>query len=117
MGNHSITYPINIQIHLASGEGVDVEWADSHRSHYEFDYLRERCPCATCHAAREGRPYQTLLLLENEKLPAIEATPVGDYAVRFVFSDGHSTGIYSFSYLREICPCTACQTGKKNSAT
>lgn len=117
MGNHLTTQPTSIQIHLASGAGVDVEWADGHRSHYEFDYLREQCPCATCRASREGGQQQTVLLLDTEKLRAVEAVPVGHYAVRFVFSDGHSTGIYSFGYLREICPCVECQTGRKGSAT
>ena len=37
------------------------------------------------------------------------AEPVGHYAVRFDFSDGHGTGIYSFEYLRRVCPCEECR--------
>lgn len=34
--------------------------------------------------------------------------PVGRYALRFQWSDGHATGIYTFEYLRELCPCPSC---------
>jgi DUF971 family protein len=42
------------------------------------------------------------------KAKARAATAVGHYAIQIEFSDGHATGIYSFDYLREICPCPAC---------
>jgi DUF971 family protein len=43
------------------------------------------------------------------KVTAKGAHPVGHYAIQLDFSDGHSTGIFSFDHLREICPCPACQ--------
>jgi DUF971 family protein len=36
---------------------------------------------------------------------------VGRYALTFVWSDGHSTGIFPFDYLRQICPCDECRSG------
>jgi DUF971 family protein len=33
---------------------------------------------------------------------------VGNYAIELRWQDGHSTGIYSFEYLRSLCPCTHC---------
>jgi hypothetical protein len=33
---------------------------------------------------------------------------VGNYALAFAWSDGHSTGIYTFEYLRKLCPCPQC---------
>src|SRR2546430_10108309 len=47
--------PTSLNIHVSSGTGVDVTWADGHTSHYEFAYLREECPCATCNDAREKK--------------------------------------------------------------
>ena len=41
------------------------------------------------------------------KLTNVET--VGRYAVRLFWADGHSTGLYSFDYLREICPCAECK--------
>ena len=38
------------------------------------------------------------------------ATQVGSYAIQINFSDGHSTGIFSYDYLRSNCPCPECET-------
>jgi len=40
--------PANVKVHVSSGAGVDIVWSDDHASHYDFIYLRENCPCATC---------------------------------------------------------------------
>jgi DUF971 family protein len=106
------TQPTAVKIHLTSGAGVDITWADGHQSHYDFDYLRERCPCATCRDQREKAAGKILLPLYKEKPRALQAEPVGHYAVRFTFSDGHATGIYSFEHFRDICPCPACRPTK-----
>jgi DUF971 family protein len=41
-----------------------------------------------------------------------DAEPVGRYALKFTFSDGHESGIYSFSLLRRLCQCDICQPVK-----
>ncbi|MFQ5816502.1 MAG: gamma-butyrobetaine hydroxylase-like domain-containing protein [Terriglobia bacterium] len=110
MVNDPRTHPTSVQIQLTTGEGVDIAWADGHHSHYSFAYLRERCPCATCRTASEKTAGKTPLPLYKETARALQAEPVGNYAVRFAFSDSHSTGIYSFNYFREICPCAQCRT-------
>lgn len=109
MSSNPRTQPTGVKIHVTTGAGVDIDWADGHRSHYPFDYLRRRCPCATCRHQREQAAGKALLPLYQETVRALEAEPVGHYAVRFAFSDAHSTGIYSFTYFREICPCEVCQ--------
>ena len=110
--------PTSIKIHISSGAGVDITWADGHASHYEFAYLREECPCATCNDAREkkaslGAPAPALLSspalpMFKPKPRAQAATKIGSYAIQLNFSDGHSTGIYSYDYFRIICPCDDC---------
>lgn len=106
--------PIDVKVHISSGTGVDITWSDAHTSHYEFAYLREHCPCATCreeHGKREGKSSHVAsfaLPMFKAKVTARAASPVGNYAVQIEFSDGHSTGIYSFDHLREICPCESC---------
>ena len=37
----------DVKIHVKTGAGVDIVWADGHASHYDFAYLREECPCDT----------------------------------------------------------------------
>jgi DUF971 family protein len=39
----------------------------------------------------------------------IDIRAVGNYAIEFRWQDGHSTGIYSYDYLRALCPCSACR--------
>lgn len=112
--------PIDVKVRVSTGEGIDVTWSDGHTSHYDFPYLRENCPCAMCNDEREkskkfagvgtgaGAATPTAFPMFKPKLTANSAHSVGNYAVQIQFSDGHSTGIYSFDHLREICPCQEC---------
>jgi DUF971 family protein len=111
--------PASIKVHVSTGAGVDVAWADGHRSHYDFAYLRDLCPCALCDDERRkkedlalhasGTPTSSPSLPMFKPRPAARAAkPVGNYALQIDFSDGHATGIYSYDYLRSICPCAEC---------
>jgi len=112
--------PTDVKVHVSTGAGVDITWSDGHRSHYDFPYLREWCPCATCNEERRkkeeakhasaagGLSLGAELPIFKPKARAQSARAVGNYALQIEFTDGHSTGIYSFTYLREICPCDAC---------
>jgi DUF971 family protein len=110
--------PTDVKVHVSSGAGVDITWADGHQSHYDFPYLRDWCPCATCNEERRKKeeakhaPGAAALGMElpiyKPKAQAKSARAVGNYALQIEFTDGHSTGIFSFTYLREICPCPAC---------
>lgn len=109
--------PIAVKIHVKTGAGVDITWADEHASHFEFAYLREQCPCATCNDEREKKgeiaamnlASSPLLPMYKPKPKAQAATQVGNYAIQISFSDGHSTGIFSYDYLRTQCPCEECR--------
>jgi DUF971 family protein len=108
--------PTEVKIHVTTGAGVDVKWSDGHRSHYDFAYLREQCPCATCNDERGKKASfagaggaTTALPMFKPKPRARGAQVVGNYAIRIDFTDGHTTGIYSYDYLRTICPCEACK--------
>ena len=86
---------------------TDITWNDGHFSSYPSWYLRENCPCAHCVEEFTGRR----MILQGSipsTLERAEVAPVGNYALSFTWSDGHSTGIYSFDYLRRICPCAQC---------
>ena len=110
--------PTTVKIHVSSGSGVDITWADGHSSHYDFGYLREHCPCATCNEERDKKgqfassPSTQFapLPMFKPKARAQSATQVGNYAIQISFTDGHSAGIYSYEYLRSICPCTECSS-------
>jgi DUF971 family protein len=111
--------PADVKIHVKTGTGVDITWTDGHSSHYDFAYLREECPCATCNdergkkeafssAAAPGASSFPALPMFKPKARAQSASVVGNYAVSISFTDGHSTGIYSYDHLRTICPCPDC---------
>ena len=107
--------PKEVKVHVKTGAGVDIGWMDGHSSHFDFPFLRDRCPCATCNDERlkkesmGGSPTSSPLLpMYKPKARAQSATQVGNYAIQIGFSDGHSTGIFSYDYLRTLCPCEEC---------
>ena len=110
-------------IAISKSKGIKIDWKDGHRSEYSLPFLRDECPCATCTGAHGTVPdksnyskpsadpfqmFKPVLKMENVE-------PVGHYAVRIYWSDGHNTGIYSFERLREICPCAACALARQEA--
>lgn len=116
--------PASVKVHVRTNGGVDIAWADGHTSHYDFAYLRENCPCATCQDDREKKQASTaaplaaseVLPMFKPKLRAQSATVVGNYAIQINFSDGHSAGIFSYDQLRSICSCPACSVWEASGA-
>ena len=109
--------PTDVKVHVSTGAGIYITWSDAHSSHYDFPYLREHCPCATCKTnattsthtlTRRRPPAHPRFPCSSRKVTARSAAAVGNYAVQIEFTDGHATGIFSFDHLREICPCDAC---------
>jgi DUF971 family protein len=106
--------PMDVKVHVTSGEGVQITWSDGHTSKYPFPYLRDLCPCALCNDEREknlrlgSKTGTSVLPMFKPRVTAKSANAVGNYAIQIHFSDGHTTGIYSFEHLREICPCEQC---------
>jgi len=94
--------------HEKGARRLVVSWDDGHVSIYPLDYLRSWCPCAGCQG---HSPTSRYLDLRDQELLALEG--VGNYALGFTWQDGHSTGIYSFRFLRSICPCDACGGEKR----
>ncbi len=94
-----------------------VQWRDGHESVYPFTLLRKECPCAVCNDLRARVERDPLRVLTSGMPTAADAIvtaaePVGRYAIKLRWRDGHDTGIYSFDFLRELCPCPQCQSGR-----
>lgn len=115
--------PKGVKVHLSTGAGLEIDWKDGHHSTYLFKFLRDACPCALCEDERTkaGRKAGEPEKLTLETLPmfkpatrALSAEAVGKYALKFSWSDNHDLGIYSWAYLREICPCPEC-CGKEST--
>ena len=94
--------PAKVRVKKTEGTGVEIDWHDGHTSSWNFAFLRDACPCATCHDEREksgrlpGEPLPAPVSLLPMYVPParpLEATPVGKYALRFKWTDGHESGV------------------------
>jgi DUF971 family protein len=117
--------PKAVKVHKTSGNGVEIDWQDGHRSSYTFTYLRDACPCALCIEEREkanrkpGDPLgavQGALPMFKALARPTEVEPIGKYAIRFYWNDGHQHGVYSWRWLREVCPCPECKMARESTA-
>jgi DUF971 family protein len=110
--------PKSVKVQIQAGTGVEIEWKDGHLSHYSFPFLRDACPCALCDEERgkAGRepgeaPHAKAgeLVMFKAAAKPVSAEPMGKYALKFKWNDGHELGIYSWQFLRQVCPCAACR--------
>lgn len=85
-----------------------IAWSDGHQRTYSYSELRENCPCATCrevHGPAEPQPAELLPVIsaaEAQPIDIAAMAPVGNYAYKIAFSDGHDGGIYTFQWLRHL---------------
>lgn len=113
------TDPLHIAV--SKSKGLAIDWADGHKSQYTCEYLRDSCPCATCTGAHGAEPQPSSYSKQapagpfpiyKPKLRMDNVEEVGTYAIRIDWNDGHNSGIYSFDYLRSICPCAECEAAR-----
>lgn len=78
---------------------LELEFADGHVFRLPYEFLRVYSPSAE---VRGHGPGQETLQVGKKDVTINELEPIGHYAVRPVFSDGHDTGIYSWDYLQEL---------------
>jgi len=114
-GTSNITRVLEPDKHEMSPSGdLLIDWPDGHMSIYRPHTLRVHCACASCVDENTGRK----TLDPRTIIPDIRITAVGNvgrYALSPRFSDGHSTGIYPFKRLRELCECESCLGSRKES--
>jgi len=97
--------PTNIRAHQ-SAQILELTWPDSSLSRLPYAYLRGECPCASCRDEWTGAR-----ILDKESIPSeitLEGMEgIGNYAVRLAWSDGHSSGLYTWENLLKLsqdCP-------------
>ncbi len=103
MENFSPGEPVRLA--LKKSQCLEIDWSDGRRSIYPLRLLRRMCPCAGCQGERDLLGRQLLPVVRTAydgPIAALGAEMVGNYAIRIVWSDQHSAGIYSFKYLREL---------------
>ncbi len=87
-------------IDVTDGGDVRIAWPGGPEVTIPAVRLRDLCPCAECVEEGTGRKILDPASIPSDIRPATIA-PVGNYAVQITWSDGHSTGIYSWRALRE----------------
>jgi DUF971 family protein len=105
---------IPTQISLANPDQLSIKWDDGHASVISLRTLRDHCPCASCQG-------ETVLLRTYAPAPQADlpgkyeltgARQVGHYALQISWGDGHTTGIYPWEVLRNLCECPECRSKK-----
>jgi ATP-binding protein involved in chromosome partitioning len=107
MGGVSTDRPEIAEITRPSQNEVRIRWKDGHESGYTGYAMRVACSCAMCVDETSGKKRLRDESIRKDVHP-LSIDPVGRYAIHFQWSDGHSTGIYTFEHLRELCPCPTC---------
>lgn len=90
--------PVEITLHQKS-RFIEITYSDGQRFELPFELLRVYSPSAE---VRGHGPGQEVLQVGKRNVAILSLDPVGAYAVQPHFSDGHSTGIYSWDYLYEL---------------
>jgi DUF971 family protein len=78
---------------------LDVAFEDGSRYSLPFEYLRVHSPSAEVQGHGPG---QEVLVLGKQNVIINAVEPVGQYAVKLVFDDGHDSGLFTWKYLREL---------------
>ena len=90
--------PTEIKLHQAS-RVLEIAFSDSRTFRLSYEFLRVYSPSAE---VRGHGPGQEVLQVGKREIAIKEVEPVGRYAIRPSFSDGHDTGIYSWDYLYDL---------------
>lgn len=98
---------------LNDGAAIEIQWEEhGHVGVYPARALRLACACAACVEEMSGRPILDPDAV-REDIRALGVKLVGQYAVYFAWNDGHSTGIYPYEMLLELCPCAECEAERE----
>jgi len=90
--------PTEITLHQQSRE-LEIAFADGLRSKFPFEFLRVNSPSAEVRGHGIG---QEVLQVGKRNVNVLNIEPVGSYAIKIDFDDGHDTGLYSWEYLRRL---------------
>lgn len=92
-----------------------IDWKDGHHSEYPFKLVRAACPCASCRGGHENMSSEPdpavfeMALEDSAETQLRTIAAAGTYAITIEWEDGHHFGIYTWHFLRELCPCPACR--------
>lgn len=88
------------------GNELALRWTDGIETYLSLEFLRRQCPCALCAGEKDivGNVYKGEVKLSAASFQLKRCAVVGGYGIQPEWMDGHSSGIYSFDYLRSLDP-------------
>jgi DUF971 family protein len=91
------------------GNELAIRWNDGTESYVDLQFLRRACPCAACGGEPDvlGNISRPKVSYSENSFELASFEIVGGYALQPRWRDGHSTGIYSFQYLRRLAEAIA----------
>jgi DUF971 family protein len=96
--------PTNIRAHQAE-QILELTWAGEEPVRLSYHLLRSECPCASCRDEWTGKRILDASTIRTDlRLDAME--PIGNYAVRLGWNDGHGSGLYSWDLFRQLAADT-----------
>lgn len=101
--------PLGIKNTAIVGQELALAWSDGAEGYYSLEALRKACPCANCQGEPDalGRVVRPRSTFGPKSFILASWETIGGYALQFRWADGHSTGIYSYQYLRKHVPHVA----------
>jgi DUF971 family protein len=90
--------PVTIDVQREAG--VTLIWEDGTTARFELEELREHCPCAECRTRRDRAQPVREPASAAHPLRIVDAHLVGGWGIGISWSDGHTTGVYSWDLLR-----------------
>ena len=90
--------PTDIKLHKKSAT-LELVYGDKARNTFNAEFLRVHSPSAEVRGHGKG---QEILQTGKRQVKIVNLESVGNYAIKLSFSDGHDTGIYSWTYLQEL---------------
>ena len=92
-------WPEELRVFKA-GARIDIDFSDGVKCSLPAEYLRVESPSAEVQG--HGGPATKKLVSGRRHVKIVTVEPIGNYAIRIIFDDRHDSGIYSWSYLREL---------------
>lgn len=106
---HGIIYKtimsaIQLTQHVVIGNQLALAWGDGVESFIDLQKLREACPCAVCQGEPDAMGFvvKPTVVHNAKSFQALRMQLIGGYALQMTWADGHSSGIYSYDFLRRL---------------
>ena len=95
---------ISLEQHTVIGNELALSWNDGTETYLTFEAFRRACPCAHCQGEPDvtGKVIIPTKTYNDRSFQLVNYEITGGYALKPKWADGHSSGIYAFSYLKAL---------------